>query len=266
MGLRAETMTAFQMNRKKRSPVGEPLPQPGESGERLFKLGMDKINELAVVAVVGVVLASQEWLRYWVNSPPKPVFVTIIGAMMAMYAFWRMRPVWADLRRIRQGIKGERAVAEILGELRAKGYRIFHDVKGADDYNIDHVLIGPGGVFAVETKTVSKPEGRDAKVDYSGERILVDGRELERDPLKQSRACADRVREILKSMTGRSVFVRPVVVFPGWWVNKQPADVEVWVLNPKGLLAFVANESEKLNDADVALFSDRLDLIGRKGQ
>src|SRR5689334_11974907 len=110
----------------------------------------------------------------------------------------------------------------MLEQLRAAGYRVFHDVKGGENFNIDHVLVGPGGVFAVETKTRSKPEGRDAKVVYDGECVRVDGMEPDRDPVEQARANADRVRDLLREMTGNWIRVRPVVVYPGWWVNQMP--------------------------------------------
>jgi hypothetical protein len=29
---------------------------------------------------------------------------------------------------------------------------------GSGGFNVDHILIGPGGVFAIETKTRTKPE------------------------------------------------------------------------------------------------------------
>lgn len=39
---------------------------------------------------------------------------------------------------------------------RNAGNRSFHDFPAGKDWNIDHVAVGPGGVFAIETKTRSK--------------------------------------------------------------------------------------------------------------
>ena len=51
------------------------------------------------------------------------------------------------------------------------GYRVYHDFPG-DKFNIDHIVVGPPGVFAVETKARSKPTSQDrkadAKVKYDG--------------------------------------------------------------------------------------------------
>jgi hypothetical protein len=162
-----------------------------------------------------------------------------------------------QVRQMNLGSKGEQVVGQMLEELRGWGYQVFHDIC-EDDYNIDHVLVGPGGVFAVETKTISKRVG--AKITYDGQRVLLDGRQMDRDPVKQVIAIADRVREVLKRETGRTVEVKPVLLFPGWWVDPWPREARprAWVLNPKNVAGFVANEPEGLSAADVALYSEVL--------
>ncbi len=147
----------------------------------------------------------------------------------------------------------------MLEELRVLGYSVFHDIE-FERFNIDHALIGPGGIFAIETKSLSMPSRRKAVVAFDGKRVLVDGNVPDRDPIGQAEAGADRLRDLLKSMTGREFTVRPVVLFPGWWVTPQPRDCRTWVLNPKALRAFLANEPVQLSPEDVALFIDRLTL------
>jgi hypothetical protein len=58
------------------------------------------------------------------------------------------------MRTLRQGIEGEKAVGQFLERLREQRYQVFHDLVG-DGFNVDHVLIGPAGVFTIETKTSS---------------------------------------------------------------------------------------------------------------
>ena len=63
-------------------------------------------------------------------------------------------------KRLREARNGERVVAEHLNQLIAEGYTVFHDVpcgfkKGKKMlFNIDHLLVGKKGIFAVETKTL----------------------------------------------------------------------------------------------------------------
>jgi len=79
------------------------------------------------------------------------------------------RPLWS-------GTRSNRSTALL---------RSRRDVVG-DGFNVDHVLIGPAGVFTVETKTHSKPRG-DARVVFDGEAIQVAGMEPDRDPVVQAR-------------------------------------------------------------------------------
>ncbi|MBM7782181.1 nuclease-related domain-containing protein [Arthrobacter tumbae] len=52
------------------------------------------------------------------------------------------------------GALGERIVAERLAELEGEGWRVLHDVHwpGRPKANLDHVLVGPGGVVVLDTK------------------------------------------------------------------------------------------------------------------
>jgi len=64
------------------------------------------------------------------------------------------------LRRKRLGWEGELAVGEQLNGLYAQGYDVFHDLDGGG-FNIDHVAVGPAGVFAIETKARVKQQASD---------------------------------------------------------------------------------------------------------
>jgi Nuclease-related domain len=65
---------------------------------------------------------------------------------------------WLALRRYRagdswmRGSAGERAVGIELEALEPLGWRTVHDVMKPTGGNVDHVVAGPGGVFAIETK------------------------------------------------------------------------------------------------------------------
>ena len=40
-----------------------------------------------------------------------------------------------------------------LAKVVALGYSVFHDFPGGPNWNIDPIAVGPGSVFAIETKT-----------------------------------------------------------------------------------------------------------------
>ena len=51
-----------------------------------------------------------------------------------------------------QGAEGEEVVGEILEGLVADGWQVIHDVSFGRG-NIDHIVVGPGGLYTVETKS-----------------------------------------------------------------------------------------------------------------
>jgi hypothetical protein len=70
------------------------------------------------------------------------------------------------------GAEGERLTARQLAQLEPDGFVILHDrrLPGSWRANIDHVVIGPPGVFVVETKSLS------GKVEVRGDEVYVAGR------------------------------------------------------------------------------------------
>jgi hypothetical protein len=51
-----------------------------------------------------------------------------------------------------QGAEGEEAVGQVLEGLADHGWGVIHDVSFGRG-NIDHVVVGPGGILAIETKS-----------------------------------------------------------------------------------------------------------------
>jgi hypothetical protein len=163
------------------------------------------------------------------------------------------------VRNLKLGRDGERAVGQFLERLREDGAKVIHDFPG-EKFNIDHVVVHQSGVYAIETKTYSKPDRGEAKILFDGQSIRMPGRELERDPVRQARAQAKWLQDLIVETSGKRVPVRPVVVFPGWFVvpTAEAKSSDVWVLNPKALPAFIENSNTQIAEADVHLVASHL--------
>ncbi|HBK56783.1 MAG TPA: hypothetical protein DDZ76_10975 [Xanthomonadales bacterium] len=141
-------------------------------------------------------------------------------------------------RRYREGLYAELATAQQLQRLIPRGCMVFHDVPAREngrDFNIDHVVIGPHAVFAVETKSRRKPPhgGKDsARVIYDGVRLKFP-EHSETRPIEQVRAQARWLQRYLASELGESVPVVAVLSLPGWCVEpvKEMKSPDVWVRN-----------------------------------
>ncbi len=256
------------MSKTTRSPIKDrPLRLPGQSlQEERADIWADKIEPWLMMAIFFLVLAGWEWFRYLNPQWTSPWLVTVFALLVIAFAAWRLARQLPRLRAIRLGMEGERAVGQFLERLREQGYHVFHDVL-AEGFNVDHILIGPAGVLTIETKTWSKPVRGDARIAFDGTRLTVAGRTPDRDPLVQALAQAGWVKGLLAESTGRRYDVQPVVVFPGWYVEASPgAHRPVWVMEPKGLPAFLAREPVRVNAEDIKLAVFHLSRYVRSGE
>lgn len=242
-----------------RSPLkGPPLRYPGQSVDERRAEIIDKLQMPVFIAAALLAVALME-VYATLTGKRSPLWAYVIGAVAAgAFAAMRIYLAIPTLRALRQARDGERVVGQFLDILREQGYRVFHDVVGTG-FNVDHILIGPGGIYTVETKTWSKPAKGAPKVWFDGEEINVDGTHVDRDPVVQARAQAKWIKDLLSESTGRVFPVRPVILFPGWFVEPaRGAYKEMWVLNPKALPEFLKNEKVLLAPEDVKLASYHL--------
>jgi hypothetical protein len=214
------------------------------------KVWEDKIEQRLFAAVFLFGLAFFEWWNSFFKMPRLPWLVTAMAIGYTGYAAIRLRPIFRRYRQLKLGRDGERTVGQELEKLRAFGYRVYHDFLG-DGFNIDHIVIGPTGVFTINTKTISKPKQPDAKIQYDGREVRIPGTRLDRDPIAQAKAERDFIRNWIRDNANRNAPVRPAVVYVGWYTAKQPEGADVWVLNATGLMSFIRNERSELSQDDI---------------
>ncbi|WP_345042098.1 nuclease-related domain-containing protein [Georgenia daeguensis] len=108
----------------------------------------------------------------------------------------------------RAGAAGEEAVARRLGMLRAVDYRwgYLNSVPvGSREADIDHVVMGPGGVFTINTK-----HHRGASLWVTGGTFLVNG--AKQPYIRASRFEGERAARLLSRACGFQVPVTPLIV------------------------------------------------------
>lgn len=253
-----------QFNNNKRSPLREkPLRYAGQSlDERINDVFLEQLFTYALIITFSVFLAVTEWVRFFSNTKPHPISVTIISLVMIAYSVWKFFLLKKELLPLKLGRDGEKIVAQELDVLKIQGYHIFHDIQ-AENFNVDHVVLSPQGIFVIETKTFSKPERGNPKVRFDGSKISVDGVKVSRDPINQAQALRKWLQNLLKQSTGRDYPVKAVVVFPGWFVeitgrtNNNP----IWVMNPKQFVKYVVNMPQVLSVEELQLAVFHLSLF-----
>lgn len=246
-----------------KSPLREPPGRmPGQSlAEELAEQTYDQLLFWIMLAAWFVMAAATEWMRWLLDAPYHPVVATAVAGAACALAFWRIRRAWPGLKRLRLGAMGERAVGLKLERLRARGYEVFHDIIG-DGHNIDHALVGPGGVYAIETKTHRKPARGPCEVVFDGTSLTVNGFAPDRDPVVQVQAAGAELARIIRDTCNRDLFVRPVLVHPGWFVRRTGRS-RMWVLNENALPKFLAAERPCLTPDEVARIASGIEMYVR---
>jgi Nuclease-related domain len=137
-----------------------------------------------------------------------PRLVLVLGGLAAVAAGWtlRFRPS-PEAIAWRRGAVGERRTARLLGPLEQLGWAVLHDLAiPRSRANIDHLAIGPGGIFVVDSKQY---RGR-LKLDPSGR--LWHGRYPLASALQAVSFEADQAAQVLPHP---GVVVVPIVAVHG---------------------------------------------------
>lgn len=246
--------------------VEKPLANPGDSTARkLESIVNEDFVSYYFLAVIPILFAIIEWITHWTNAGNQRWLFTIAAAIFTAFSAFKIYGLIKTAKNYKQGLEGERSVGQGLEALRTSGAQVFHDIP-ADGFNIDHVVIDATGIYVVETKSLAKIPKQPTKLQFDGTDIKLSGQTLERNPVTQVVACSSSVKELIFKSTGKNYPVKPVVLFPGWYVTSvdEGNKGETWVLNPKAFPKFLANRPTILADDEIHMLSMHLSIYVRE--
>lgn len=167
------------------------------------------------------------------------------------------------LQQTRDGLLAERVTGMQLNRLVGNGCTVMHDLP-AEGFNIDHVVISPRGVYAVETKSFRKPRENNS----DSYRVVYDGTTLrfpdfiEKSAVEQARRQAQWLSKVLREALSRDVPVMPALALPGWLVDQSDdtwRNAGVKVFSPMGGGAnFMAKDIQAIDQTTRNLIRDAL--------
>jgi hypothetical protein len=224
----------------RRSPLTDELMHlPGEQAQREADRLMDVADERMLIAVLIGPMLLAVWALQKVDAHSFHFGITeaallIVVLIVGVWATRSTSKVLSARRKYLEGRAAERATAQAFASLVSKGCAVYHDIP-ADKFNLDHVVVGPGAVFMIETKSRRKPAARgkaSATVKFNGELLeFPDWQDTKM--LDQTRAQTRWLSEYLYRKTGERVPVEPVLALPGWYVTCFVPSPNVHVINPK---------------------------------
>jgi hypothetical protein len=180
--------------------------------------------------------------------PPYLLAVPVFLVAVPMYFSWRR---WG----YRYGIWGEEAAESALSTLDNR-HRVFNALvlPGAHG-DIDHVVVGPGGVFVLETK------------NYAGEITCFEDRWMRRrnrkwevikhSPSRQAIGNARRLDAFLKECTA-AVKVDPVVVLANRNARIRCENPAVPIVRRRALASYIESQQCVLSGKDIRIICEHI--------
>jgi len=244
---------------RKRSPLTtDMLRSPGESlNEQIKDISDDIVFNLFMIPMLSIVLYSAFLTQYFSSGKQLNILLLFLytATLVVGSAFLikKISKLMKHRNQLRLGYDCELAVGQELTERIRDGFHLFHDFP-ADGFNIDHILVGPTGVFAIETKGRAKSrvaEKENWKLDYDGNKLIFP-EWTETKPLQQAKSQAKWLSGWLSKTTGISLNVAPVLAIPGWWINRTA---------PGGMAVYNGKNSGFLAKGNVVLASQQIKSV-----
>lgn len=201
----------------------QPLRSAGESARaKADDLLYDATTYVMILFVCGIFAGIS---CSYVPAGQLKMNLRVLFGLDLLFTVYCGRRAWINLRKswdYKLGAKGEQWVGRELDQLLACGYKVFHDLQ-FDGWNIDHVAVGPDGIFAIETKTwrkkFKKPKQQKMEIGFDGNYLTRPGCNPDNAPIDQAIANASSLEKLIGVAAAERVTVVPVLAFPGWFIN-----------------------------------------------
>ena len=161
-----------------------------------------------------------------------------------------------NAKRAERGAVAEEKTGALLVGL-SEGNFIIHDFDTGRG-NIDHILVGPKGIFTLEVKS------HRGDITFDGTILHRDELPFEKDFLKQAWAECFAVREILARWDIKEPSAEPVILFTNAFVKVRGRAKGVEVMNLKFLPKFLERLPDRLTIGDSGRIFNRLQAPKRQ--
>lgn len=209
---------------------------------------------------------------YYLSSNKTNTLLILLGISLLLALLFigqKIIKLFNKREKLRLAYDAELAIGQELNLLMRQGFYVFHDVNlknTLSEFNIDHVVVGKSGIFAVETKGRSKPMNSDGdhgfKVSFDGYKLMFPQWD-ETDPIEQARRQSKTLEKWLSSSIGEPVTVKAVIALPGWFITTTKK-TDIAVINGKNSDKFfnVSKEAE-LTEKQVKQIAHQLESLCR---
>jgi len=156
----------------------------------------------------------------------------------------------------KQGYEGENKVSKILSSTLSNEYYLINDVVFSDGYgNVDHVVLGPNGVFVIETKNYGGKiicYGDEWSRQYTNKKNGSFNRFIHFElgsPSKQAKRNSVRIKRVIESsetFKSRRIWVEGIVVFANQSVDLKISNPTLPILKIEELPDFIVTRKSNI--------------------
>ncbi|WP_219466862.1 nuclease-related domain-containing protein [Nonomuraea rhizosphaerae] len=208
------------------------------------RLSAGRVRRWSARALLAIaVLAVVAWLWDWRIGLLAAAVVAVADAVRE----WRTH---SSTTAWRKGARGERATARLLRPLERRGYVVLHDrALPRSKANVDHLVIGPPGVFVVD----SKAWHRHTRISSGKGRLWIGGRPAD-STVRAVTYETRKVADALGTAMGRPVQVTAVVAVHGAKLPRWGALLVsgVTLLRARRVRGWIVQHGTRLDEPQVA--------------
>lgn len=161
------------------------------------------------------------------------LFTVSVAGLAIGYFAQRVLVLYTQIWRLRRIINAQTICGQSLNQLMRQGYWVLHDfpLQGGKSI-VQHLVVGPAGIFVVETKDRMPHAGRKKlAVKFDGKTIHYPGWR-DTNPVQRVMSQTAWLNKWLSKQLGEVVGAQMVLALPGW--NVQTADwKQAIVCNPR---------------------------------
>ena len=203
---------------------------------RQYALGLVARSLACCLAAILLMLLLRHVGPTW---PSLPILAMSTAFLIAEYKYFREADRWAD------GYVGETAVARVLKPLEQEGYSVLGPRRLGHHGDIDQVVVGPTGLFAIEIKAWN------GRIEWRGDELFVNGRARTRKVRKVSGHAMELRRRVPEGL--ELGWVEAVTVFakafPSVGCRHKKS---YWTVPSEDLVGFIRSRRARLTEEECA--------------
>lgn len=209
---------------------------PIECAESKVRIALGAVAATPIVMVASYMSALK--IDVVVKDADSIAGLGIAGFLLWGVALFRWRRTLRLQREIQWYYNAKAMVDRAVAPLAKRGYAVLRDFK-AEQLSIHHLLVGPKGVFTIQTLVNSMASKSDQMIDatatYDGRTVFFPNKK-DHLSIEAAEKSAENLSEWISRTLEAPIAARAIIAVPGWQIKRISAE-GISVINPSQMEA-----------------------------